>query len=320
MKTISILLLFLLLTSSLFPLSTDLSLRGDPGWEKIEKMENIELYPGKGNYSSLGIKSSVYKTDKFTDLLIHFDYSDISDASGNYLVESQITTTDVDKVMGNGAGVFRGAEESVTLSPGSESLFSGGQLLGSFSIEFWLNPSRFSKDSVLISYQGTLRDKESELVPQELICSIKDRKLTWEFNNLFYMDGEDTDLKLTGLTSIIPGIWHHHLLRFDSSSGIIEYLVDGELEAVQYSSKSGVEDGSIHFPLISTSGNTNLILGKNFTGYMDEIRISRAFIRNPVIYRYQETRGSTVSQIVDLGRSDSILEKIMVEHEIPKDS
>ncbi len=320
MKSISILLLFLLLASSLFSLSTDLSLRGDSGWGKIEKLDNIELYPWNGEYSSLGLKSSIYEPDKFTDLLIHFDDSGIYDASGNYMVESRITTTDMEKVMGNGSGVFRGAEESVILYPGSESMFSNGLLLNSFSIEFWLKPSGFSEDSALISYQGTLRDKEGELVPQELICSMKNRKLTWEFTNLFYMNGENTNIKLSGLTSIIPGIWHHHLLRFDSSSGLIEYLVDGELEAVQYSSKSGVEDGSIHFPLISLSGATKLTLGKNFTGYMDEIRVSKSFIQNPVLFRYQGTRGSAVSQIVDLGRLDSKLEKIIVEHEIPGDS
>ncbi|MCK5201795.1 MAG: fibronectin type III domain-containing protein, partial [Spirochaetales bacterium] len=216
--------------------------------------------------------------------------------------------------------VFRGSETSVTLLPGPGSIFSKGQILDSFSIEFWLNPSRFSENAVLLSYQGTLRDKEGKLVPQELVCSLKDRKLTWEFKNLFYMDGDDTDIILTGITSIIPDIWHHHLLRFDSSTGLIEYLVDGELEAVQYSSYSGMEDGSIHFPLISTSENADFTLGVNFTGYMDEIRITRSFIQNSVLFRYQETRGSVVTKIVDLGRSDSILEKIMVEHEIPKDS
>ncbi|MCK5199869.1 MAG: fibronectin type III domain-containing protein [Spirochaetales bacterium] len=315
-----ILILLIILPIRLFALSTDLSMGGNSGWAKLEKLNNIELYPGKGGYSSLGIKSSVYKPDKFTDLLIHFDDSRIYDASGNYTIESQISTTDMKKVMGNGSGVFRGSEKSVTLFPGSESMFSKGQLLDSFSIEFWLNPSKFSENSVLISYQGTLRDKEGKLVPQELVCSMKDRKLTWEFKNLFYMNGDDTDIRLRSITSIIPDIWHHHLLRFDSSTGLIEYLVDGELEAVQYSSYSGTEDGSIHFPMISASENTDITLGKNFTGYMDEIRISRSFIQNPVLFRYQGIRGNVVSQIIDLGRSDSILEKIMVEHEIPEDS
>ncbi len=315
-----ILILLIILPISLFSLTTDFFIGGESGWSKLEELDNIEMYSGKRGYSSLGIQSSVYKPDKSTDLLIHFDNSLIYDDSGNYMTESQIETTDVKKVMGNGSGVFRGSETSVLLFPGPESMFSKGQLLDSFSIEFWLNPSRFSEDSVLISYQGTLRDKDGELISQELVCSLKDRKLTWEFNNLFYMDEENTFVRLTGITSIIPDIWHHHLLRFDSSTGLIEYLVDGVLEAVQYSSQSGDEDGSIRFPLISTSGNANFILGKNFTGYMDEIRVSKSFVQNPVLFRYQGSRGSAISQIIDLGRSDSVLEKIVVEHEIPEDS
>ena len=315
-----ILILLILLPCTLFALSTDLIMGGNSGWGDLEILDNIEMYPGKGGYSSFGIKSSVYQADDFTDLLINFDDSRIYDAAGNYTIESNISTTDIKKVLGNGSGVFRGAETSVRLSPGPESIFSKGQVLDSFSIEFWLNPSRFSENAVLLSYQGTLRDREGKLVPQELACSINNRKLTWEFKNLFYMNGDDTDISLSGITSIIPDIWHHHLLRFDSSTGLIEYLVDGKLEAVQYSSYSGIEDGSIHFPLISASGSSDLILGRKFTGYMDEIRISRSFIKNPVLFRYQGTRADTVSKIVDLGRSDSILEKIMIEHDIPKDS
>lgn len=318
MKYISILLI--ILPIALFPLSTELSLGGNSGWVELEKLDNIEIYPGEGGYSSLGLKSSVYRPDEFSDLLIQFDDSIIYDISGNYIIESQIETTDTKKVMGNGAGVFRGSDESVTLFPGPQSMFSKGQVLDSFSIEFWLNPSRFSEDSVIISYQGTLRDKNGKLVPQVLACFMKDRKLTWEFNNLFYMDGDDTHVRLRGITSIIPDVWHHHLLRFDSSTGLIEYLVDGELEAVLYSSYSGTEDGSIHFPVISASVNAEFIIGKNFTGYMDEIRITKSFVQKPILFRYQKSMGSTVSKIIDLGRSESILEKIIVEYEIPKDS
>jgi len=311
---------FLFLTESLFSLNSGLSIGEAHGWDKIETWTNVELFEGKGGYSSIGLKSALYETDENTDLLIHFDDNLITDASGNYSVESYIENTTKEKAMGNASGVFRGSKEAVILNPGPDTLFSGNNITDSFSIEFWLNPSRFGENPLLISYQGTLRDKKGNLIPQELSCSIKDRKLVWKLNNIFYTEDSNSNIKLTGLTSIIPNIWHHHLLRFDSATGLIEYLIDGELEVVQHASKTGTEDGTIFSPLIFSTSKSFLTLGNGYIGYMDELRISKTYIQTPVLNRYQEKGGNALSKIIDLGRANSILKNIEIEHEIPKDS
>ncbi|MDA3939593.1 MAG: fibronectin type III domain-containing protein [Spirochaetia bacterium] len=316
----NLLILFLFLTSSLYALNSNLSIGDSEGWDWIETWNNTELFDGKGDHKNLGLKSAEYKTDEFTDLLIHFDNTSVSDETGNYTIESQIENTQNEKLIGNASGVFRGLKEPLTLYPGPEALFSGNSYPDSFSIEFWLNPSRFGENPILLSYRGTIRDKNSNLIPQELICSLKDRKLNWNLNNFFYTEESNSYIELAGITSIIPNTWHHHLLRFDSSSGLIEYLLDGQLEAIQYASKTGTEDGTIFSPLISSTGIPHLTLGNNFIGYMDELRISKAFIQNPVLTRYQETKGNAVSEIIDLGRLGSKLRNISIEHEIPGDS
>lgn len=315
-----IIISFLFLTGSLFSLNSGFYIGEAGGWDKIETWTNVELFEEKGGYNSLGLKSALYEADEYTDLLIHFDDNIIIDASGNYAVESYIKNTTKEKTMGNASGVFRGSKEAIILYPGSEALFAGNNIMDSFSIEFWLNPSRFSENPVLISYQGTLRDKNGNLIPQELSCSIKDRKLVWNLNNIFYTEENNSYIKLTGLTSIIPNTWNHHLLRFDSSSGLIEYLVDGELEVVQYASKTGTEDGTIYSPLIFSTSKPFLTLGNGYIGYMDELRISKTYIQTSVLNRYQERSGEAISEIFDLGRANSILKNIKIEHEIPKDS
>ncbi|MCK5672347.1 MAG: hypothetical protein KAH95_03170, partial [Spirochaetales bacterium] len=320
MKYIYILISLLFSISSLFPLNSYLTIGGGSGWERIETWTNTELFRGRGEYESLGLESAIYTVDKYTDLLIHFDNTSIIDASGNYTIESQIQNTQIIKAMGNASGVFRGSNEAIILYPGSNALFSGDNIPDSFSIEFWLNPSRYSENPVIISYQGTLRDQKGNLIPQILSCSMEDRKLSWKLNNIFYTEESNSNIELYGLTPIIPDVWHHHLLRFDSSSGLIEYLVDGQLEAIQYASKTGTEDGSILSPLFSSSGTPQLTLGNSFIGYMDELRITKDFVQNPILNRYQITTGNAVSQIIDLGRSNSILKNISIEHEIPEDS
>jgi len=320
MKYLYIIISFIFLAGSLFALNSDLSIGGSAGWEKIETWNNVKLFEGKRNFSSLGLKSAGYRPDELTDLLINFDDSVTVDSSGNYIVKSQIESSDIENSMGSGAGVFRGLKESIILQPGPNAVFSGNKVLDNFSIEFWLKPSRFNGNAVLFSYQGTLRDSRGNLIPQELICSMGNRKISWKFNNIFFTEKKDTNIKLQGLASIIPDTWHHHLVRFDGSTGIIEYLVDGQLEAIQYASKTGKEDGTIFYPLISALGNNHISIGENFVGYMDELRISKSFIKNPVLNRYQGVSGYAVTEIIDLGRSNSILKKITVEHEIPANS
>ena len=264
MKFIYLLISFLFITNSLFSLNSEIVFDGSSDWSKIETLKNIDKYPGKENCTNLGLKSTGYKVDKFTDLLIHFDDSEIYDDSGNYMIKSQISTTDIKKVMGNGAGVFRGKGESITLYPEPGSIFAGGDVLDNFSIEFWLNSSAYSKNPVIISYQSSVRNAEGNLIPQELSCSIKDRKLIWELKNIFYMNGDENDIVLSGLIPIVPETWHHHLLRFNGNTGVIEYLVDGNLEAVQYASKTGTEDGSIFYPLLSVNKNSKLSIGNDY--------------------------------------------------------
>ena len=320
MKFVYMLISFLLITNSLFSLNSEIVIDGSSDWSKIETQKNIDKYPGKGSYNRLGLKSTGYIVDKFTDLLLHFDNSNIIDESSNYIIKTNITSTGQTKKIGQGSGVFRGKDESITLYPEPGSIFSGGDVLDNFSIEFWLNPSAYSKNPVIISYRSSVRNAEGNLVPQELSCLIKDRKLIWELKNVFYMNGEESDIVLTSLIPIVPETWHHHLLRFNGNTGVIEYLVDGILEAVQYTSKTGAEDGSIFYPLLSVNKNSKLSIGKDYIGYMDELRISKAFIQTPILNRYQGISGTLQSQIIDFGRSDSILKKISIDSEIPEDS
>ncbi|RKX85932.1 MAG: hypothetical protein DRP58_05150 [Spirochaetes bacterium] len=320
MKNKYLLISFLFLASSLYALTTNISIGDSEGWSWIETWNNTGLIYGQGEYKNIGLKTAAYESDNNTDLLVHFDNTSINDTSGNYIIDSHIKNTQNVKLIGNASGVFRGSKESLTLYPEPGALFSGDSNPDSFSIEFWLNPSRFGENPIIFSYQGTIRDQSKNLIPQELICSLNDRKLNWKLNNIFYTEENNSNIELSGLTSIIPDVWHHHLLRFDSSSGLIEYLLDGQLEAIQYASMTGAEDGSILSPLISSTGTPHLTLGNNYIGYMDELRISKTFIQNPVLSRYQETTGNAVSGIIDLERSGSKLRKISIKHEIPEDS
>jgi hypothetical protein len=63
-----------------------------------------------------------------------------------------------------------------------------------------------------------------------------------------------------------------------------------------------------------------LILGPRFTGYLDELRVSRTFIENPHIARYAGRTGTATSSIIDLHYTKTRILRIDSTYSEPSDS
>jgi hypothetical protein len=119
---------------------------------------------------------------------------------------------------------------------------------------------------------------------------------------------------------MVPGDWHHHLLRYDSRIGLLEYLMDGVPEAVAYTTDSGRERGAVLLPSIGDAGPGQVKVGAGFTGFVDELRISRAFVEEPNLDRYSSDLGVFVSRTFDLGFTGTRLKRINAVYRAPGDS
>ena len=60
-------------------------------------------------------------------------------------------------------------------------------------------------------------------------------------------------MRLTGTRQLLPRTWHHHLLRFDSRDGLLEYLLDGVPEAISHVTDTGRESGSVAVPVLGAA-------------------------------------------------------------------
>ena len=141
--------------------------------------------------------------------------------------------------------------------------------------------------------------------------AVHSRKLYWEFDNFFISaDRKLISYNLSGITPLLPKIWHHHLLRFDSSSGMVEYLVDGIPEAVLYTTEKGGNRDDIALPHIGRGSDGLFIIGKNYTGFLDELRISREFVKNTGLTRYRSFSGRAVSRVFDLEYTGTRIKRI----------
>jgi hypothetical protein len=224
------------------------------------------------------------------------------------------------------------AYDSRAVRPGA--LFARGTRWGDFSIEFWLRPSLANDGEEVLAWSGS-RWREGRLKAQELRCTVRARRLVWEFVNFFAAEEAvgpvrpgtassglagtpPSVIRLEGISPLLPRSWRHHLLRFDSGTGLLEYQVDGVPEAVT-NARAGA-GGPPLSPFTGEADSAPLYLGRGYTGFLDELRISRAFVEQPVLARYDGRSGTAASQPLDLGYTGTRLKRIQAVYEAPGDS
>jgi hypothetical protein len=172
------------------------------------------------------LASGQYHSENGTELLLHFDAEAQPVASGAWEYSGSVpVVSDSVRAMGGGSAAFTGAERGVALVPPSGSLFSTGAAWTDFTIEFWLYPATLSNGETIMAWEGSLRDA-GRSVPQGIRVSLRDRKVVWEFRDLFVLhSGKRLPVRLAGTRQILPRAWHHHLLRFQSATGLLEYTL-----------------------------------------------------------------------------------------------
>jgi hypothetical protein len=248
------------------------------------------------------------------DLLISFDERDTNlyrDRIGHYRVNASSGVEAADRRFaraGNGAVLF-GGNGSVTVEPQSRnSLFASGNRIGDFTIEFWLYPLNMENGEQILLWAGTNTDNSF----QRIHCTVSRNRLRWSFTN-FFMSARDSsyiNIEFSGNAPVIPKTWSHHLIRFDSATGMVEYLVNGSSEAIVYATATGRENSEVFRPV--TGNNGIFRLGERFTGLMDEFKIHNVFAGRSSIQRYPSSGGRMQTRAIDLGGNTGSIVKVDV--------
>ncbi len=312
-------LLLLMCASALSGLDKTVSLGKDNLWRGLSSADGVVLIPGEGGFPVLSLQTDEYLPNATTDLLLHFDGGSPTDSANHYrTVASEISTSRRWARLGDGAGVFQGERDAVRLAPSSpQALFEPGQAWHDFTIEFWLYPATLSEGETIFLWQGA-RKQGDTIVPQALRCDIENNRLTWTMSNLFAPpSGDRFSVSLQGADDLIPREWHHHTLRFNSRTGMIEYLIDGNPESIRYANDKDREDGTVFNPGIGSAAESQLTIGSGFTGFLDELRVSSTFVRQPNNYRYALRPGTAITDPIDLGSTDSIIKSISAVDRTP---
>lgn len=288
------------------------------GWTAfLQSSERIVLIPGyKGRYD-LSVAHASYKVSADTDLLLHFDSKAFKDETGNYEVrtEAALDLAIGAKALMGGGSLRSDGTSLINVIPGKRSLLSPECEIRDFSLEFWLNPVKLEEGETILRWIGT-KKIGTEAIPQSIRCVVKGSGLLFMFENFFIGESQKTiKITLQSMKRLTPNSWSHHLVRFDSSIGLIEYLQDGEVEAVEYATSSGKEAGSIYLPSVGTKNTLQLC--PSFSGMLDEFRISSSFIEKNSYDMYPLEGGRAESRIFDLGYKQSAVKSIRAISSIP---
>ncbi|MDR2601010.1 MAG: hypothetical protein LBC53_00950 [Spirochaetaceae bacterium] len=309
---------------------------GAAGWNMIESKKGVELLTGVRPSAVIAISSTLNENEAALasfltgeagkyDAALSFDEADgvFTETSGNYTLDSGLRVQQAKQGWaryGNGAAFFPGAsvvaasyvnaeKETSSLrlkAKNKNALFSGGRFLDDFSIEFWLYPARMESGEQPLNW--TAAGIANSL--QTISCKASRNRFSWSFSNFFTApDGVKTlEITLEAKTPVAPQKWSRHLLRFNASCGLLEYVVDEKLEAATYTTESGMESGEIYTPRIGERGV--LTLGEKFNGLIDEFRVKETSGEEGRITKYGSEAGSFRTKPVKTGsRATAVLAK-----------
>ncbi|MCL2833943.1 MAG: hypothetical protein FWD78_12295 [Treponema sp.] len=182
-----------------------------------------------------------------------------------------------------------------------------------FTIEFWLCPSNPENGEQIVSWSSTVTGLPG-VSSRRIQCSIVKNRLQWTFTNFFVDAGGQVPLNaavftLTGIP-LIPKTYSHHLIRYNSSYGLLEYLVNGRQEAIVYTTSTAREGGEVYTPAVGS--DSNFVFGSGFTGLIDEFIIYPRYIEKPDLTKYSAAGGRAETKALDLGPGQANLVKLDV--------
>ncbi len=320
LKSAIILMLFNIIP--LYALEEEIKLgrETDNPWQNLLLLDGIIIEEGKWGYSDLVLQEGEYTIDETSDLLLHFNSIPIVDNADFYLTSQSFPLlSNQNFILGNSSGAFNSTSNTISLYPKQGSIFNFGCM--DFSIEFWLYPSLLNNGEEILNWNATFL-LQGERIPQSFTIKIENRKLVWDFKNFFidkFMERIiETTYTLTSITTLLPKEWHHHIIRFNSETGLLEYLIDGIPEAIIYVTETGNEGSSVYTPV--PNPGQPLLIGKNFTGLLDELQFKKTFSEDYSLSRYNNYSGTAISNIFDLKFTSSRIKEISAEYSTPENS
>jgi hypothetical protein len=321
--------IFLFVSGSIYGIGErTIVLGGESGWRMAESRAGVTevrfvrpnpvlVLSSQTGFSTIGYSAASGVLGNFSamsepalDLSISFDENNTGlyrDSIGKYKVSVSPDVEAADRRYaraGTGAALFHGNGPVIVEPQRTNALFVPNNRMRDFSVEFWLYPQNMENGEQVLSWSGT-KYINGNFAVQRILCIASKNKLQWSFVNFFTSTDSlsHINIEFSGNTPVVPKTWSHHLVRFDSGTGMVEYLVNGVSEAVCYATSTGQENSEVYTPVAGSNGM--FLLGENFRGLIDEFKIHSICAGRSSTSKYVPSGGRTETRAIDLGHNES---------------
>ncbi|MCX7025106.1 MAG: fibronectin type III domain-containing protein [Spirochaetes bacterium] len=280
-------------------------------------LDGVVMAPGYRGRPDIVLGRAAPMVQSACDLLVDFDDAVPRDATGRWSLSAAGAYRRLSSsraFTGQGAGGFAGPGSGIVMKPSGSELFGSGLHPADFSMEFRINPSLAANGETLLLWKGAMLLPEGPFT-QRITCVVERGRLSWTFENFFQPSGgapARTTVSLKGTSLLVPKTWSHHLVRYDSATGLVEYLMNGLPEAIAYATPTGRENASVFRP--RTGSASAFELAPDFTGIVDDLAFRTDFLENPELSRYGRQSGVAISPIIDLGNANTELRGMEAEY------
>lgn len=236
---------------------------------------NVKKYYKNGNsvYRLKDLSYDYNREPAITDCSISFNNKTqlLEDDSRRYrVVNANYDFYNEKGVLGDGAAFFYKEDHIVKISTASGLWLNESEDLGSFTIEFRFKPVKVSDGAVLVSRVGYMSGVRNGF---EII--IENGKVKSHLYNMFRdRDGRPKNFTLSRNSFLKKNKWYYFVLSYDRVTGRITQNINDIEKDTVFASEGNNASGELYRPMFSDADSPLLILGRSYTGVIDEFRIT----------------------------------------------
>ncbi len=262
------LLLFTVLPA--FPAEKVIELGGASGWPALSVQDGITTGTGRFGYTSLQLATDARRITNTTDMLLSFEGGQFIDVAGRYTVDAGDSRFSSAAMMGQTAAAFPGGT-GLVLRGQKGTMFGTENWSGSFVMEFWLCPSQVENGEMILNWSSS-RNADGYPLYQMISATFDANRMVWNLTNIFSgYTGQNGEVVLKGIQTLIPGKWSHHALIYSVDTGLLEYQVNGMTEDLLYVTRNNQEGGRICPVMLGVPSEVEVC--PQYTGLLDDFRI-----------------------------------------------
>jgi hypothetical protein len=280
-------------------------------WDGVYSLRDVRIVPGPMGRLDVVLADNAPTEGEGTDLLIHFD-----DCARDRLafVSDRYTAEKVDvfpsgeiRKHGPCAAGFIHERNVVRVKPLGGSLFFDEGPLGSFTVDFHLYPITFADGDEPFSWHAPVVSFDGDTAGIRAFA--EGGRLAWQIRKVFKKrNGDYVEIVVREDRTAPLNEWHHHALSYDADTGLLSLFFDGRESAVAWVTESGRQKSTLLVGKITPHLGAPMKIGGNFSGYLDEFRISRGM---PRFFTGDYRRsGEATSDVIDLGSPGAKLVKV----------